>query len=214
MTERKIILTGAIGIGILIAVALIGIAVLGGRASSPPAAREPAPLPPYPPLAPRAEVVPAAAATPAPAPEPATTAPARTVAPAAVPRAPGAEGPAPWESVETALKPSGLGVELAAPVSDALVEARDRLQPCFDEEAKRLAYARPAAATAGAHGPAVLVLRLEAGDGKLVVADTEVASQGTSSRQLVECCRRMLRSHELAAPVAPPQRYKVTMPLQ
>lgn len=213
MNERRLVVTGAVGVTILVVVALVGIRLLGGGAAvgtGSPSATAAAPEPALPALAPEPAPAPAAA----PAPEPAATAPQHTVVPAAVPRPPGATGVAPWESVETALRPSGLGVELAAPVSDALAEARDRLQPCFDEEARRLQHAKPTQPKPGVYGPAVLVLRLEALDGRLVVQDTEVASEGTSSPSLVECCRRMLQSYEFAAPVAPSQRYKVQMTLQ
>jgi hypothetical protein len=216
VNERKIVVTGIVGVLLLLLVAILGVALLGGRGSAPGpqggAVLPPAePQTPLPPLTPDPSILPAAAPA---APEPAATAPPRSAVPAAVPRPAGMTGAAPWDSVETALRPAGLGIELAAPVSDGLADMRERLQPCFDEEAQRLARGAPVAPPPGVYGPGVLVLRLEAGDGKLVVADTEVASQGTSSPQLVACCRRMAKSHEFAAPVAPPRRYKVQMLLQ
>jgi hypothetical protein len=214
VNERKIVVTGVVGIAILFGVAFVGIQLLGdgGPAGARPAPAVPGePLPALPPLgAPQPAVVPTAP----PAPVPEDTAPPHTVTPAAVPRPKGAKGAAPWESVDTALRPSGLGIELAAPVSDALDEARARMQQCFEDESARLGDAPPVAPKDGVYGPAVLVLHLEALDGRLSVQDSEVASEGTSSRQLIECCRRMLRSYEFEAPVAPPQRYKVQMLLQ
>lgn len=135
------------------------------------------------------------------------------VRPAAA-RAP-APGAAPWDEVETALRPAALGPDLASAVSDGLAEARDGMQYCFDEEAKALARdPSPRSPPPGAAGPAVLVLRLEALHGKLAVAGVEVASPGTSTRRLVECCRAAMVGFEFAAPAArPPERFKVTMPL-
>jgi hypothetical protein len=117
--------------------------------------------------------------------------------------------------VPLAFRPAGLGAGLAAPVSTGLAAARRGMAPCFDEERRRLAGATPEAAPAGAFGPAVLVVRLEAQPGKLAVAGTEIASRGTSSRELVECCRRSLAGYELDAPAAaPPARYRVQLLLQ
>ena len=129
---------------------------------------------------------------------------------------PAAPGAAPWESVETALRPAALGPDLAAPVSDGLAEARNGMQHCFDDEAKRRARERPSSRPVGggSTGPAVLVLRLEALEGRLNVAGADVTSSGTSSPQLIECCRRALIGFEFAVPaVKPPERYRVTMPL-
>jgi len=171
--------------------------VIANGTEAPPAPTEP--TPPEPP----------------PAHQPAAPALAqRGVVRPAAPRA-AAPGAPPWDEVETALRPAALGPDLAAAVSDGLAEARDGMQHCFDQEARLLAREPPTSgAPAGAAGPAVLVLRLEALPGRLAVAGVEVASPGTSSRRLVDCCRAALGGFEFAAPAArPPERFKVTMPL-
>ena len=129
---------------------------------------------------------------------------------------PAAPGAAPWESVETALRPAALGPELAAPISDGLAEARNGIQHCFDDEARRRSGEHPSSGTGtgAASGPGVLVLRLEALEGRLSVAGVDVTSSGTASPQLIECSRKALLGFEFAVPaVKPPERYKVTMPL-
>lgn len=127
--------------------------------------------------------------------------------------APGAE---PWTSVETALRPAALGPELAAPVFDGLAEARNGIQHCFDDEARRRSGEKTAAQAGGgaATGPGVVVLRLEALEGRLSVAGVDVTSWGTASPQLLECCKKSLVGFEFAVPaVKPPERYKVAMVL-
>lgn len=129
---------------------------------------------------------------------------------------PAAPDAAPWESVETALRPAALGPELAAPISGGLAEARNGIQHCFDDEARRRSGEHPSSGTGtgAASGPGVLVLRLEALDGRLSVAGVDVTSPGTATPQLIECSKKALLGFEFAAPaVKPPERYKVTMPL-
>jgi len=213
MSLRKIAVTGVAGIAVLTATALIGIRLLGdgtrvgGETTSPATTLEPAPPAP-PPAAPAAGQV-----------EPLGPAPAahppRAVLPATAP-VPAGGGAAPWEAVETALRPAGLGVGLAGPVHRGLAGARAELDRCFEEERRRRAHAKPVSAAPGEFGPAVLILRLEAQRvGSLAVAGTEVKSSGTSSPQLIECCRSTLIGFELDAPAAaPPGRYKVMFLLQ
>jgi hypothetical protein len=159
---------------------------------------------------------PAEPATPPPLHEPASPAVAqRGLVRPAVER-PAAPGAAPWESVETALRPAALGPDLAAPISDGLAEARNGIQHCFDDEARRRSGEQPSSGNGDgrATGPAVLVLRLEAIEGRLSVAGVEVTSSGTASPQLLECSKKGLMGFEFTVPaVKPPERYKVTMPL-
>jgi hypothetical protein len=129
---------------------------------------------------------------------------------------PATAGATPWESVETALRPAALGPDLAAPISDGLAEVRSGMQHCFDDEARRRAGERPSTrpGSGAATGPAVLTLRLEALEGRLSVAGADVASQGTASPALIECCRKALVGFEFPVPaVKPPERYKLTMML-
>ncbi len=204
--NAKIVVTGLVGIGILLAVAVLGIRFLGGRAAAPAGA--PVPGLPSPPPAP----LPTTGRAPDPVSPPA---PERAGPPAPSPRS--RPGPPAWDAVETALVPAGLGPLLAAPVANGLAEARGRLGPCFAEEKARLETGPPESTGAPpqAYGSAVLVLRMEAQEGRLVVADTEVAMQGHATRPFIECCRRAMKAYEIPAPgVAPPQRYKVAFPLQ
>jgi hypothetical protein len=210
---RKLIVTGVIGIAILVVAALVAITLLGNRAA-PGAGASPPATPPGPPPALAPPAVTASASSPeAPPSEPAS--PLHTVAPAPMAAPPG-DGPRPWEAVPLALRPAGLGSGLAAPVSDGLAAARDGMDPCFDEERQRFLAGKAEPVPAGTSGPAVIVLRLEAQQpGKLVVVGTDLTSRGTSSRALVECCRRALAGYEIDAPsAAPPARYRVQLLLQ
>lgn len=199
MTVRTLVVTGFAGIAVLVAGALVAIALLDGRAG-PSRARAPTALEPSPQsVLPSAQEVAARAEVSSP---PAETAPL-------------GEGAVPWGAVPLALRPAGLGRALAAPVANGLAGARASMAPCFDEERRRLAGPDPEPPPAEAYGPAVLVVRLEAGPGKLVVAGTEIGSRGTSSRELIECCRRSLVGWELDAPAAaPPARYRVQLLLR
>lgn len=211
MTVRTLVVTGFAGIAVLVAGALVAIALLDGRAG-PSRARAPTALEPAPQsVLPSAQEVAARAEVSSP---PAETAPLRDVAPAGA-APPLGEGAVPWGAVPLALRPAGLGRALAAPVANGLAGARASMAPCFDEERRRLAGPDPEPPPAEAYGPAVLVVRLEAGPGKLVVAGTEIGSRGTSSRELIECCRRSLVGWELDAPAAaPPARYRVQLLLR
>jgi len=210
VNTKKIVLMGLVGIAILLAAALLAIRFLGDRA---PAMRSP--------LAGAAEPAPSllsrpAVPTAATAEQPSASASQNAVLAAAAPTPPG-DGPPPWDAVETALRPAGLGSRLAGPVANGLAEARDRIDHCFTEEKARLENGppEPSGAPSQEYGSAVLVLRMEAQDGKLVVADSEIARQGHATTPFIECCRRAMKAYEVAAPgVAAPQRYKVMFPLQ
>ena len=109
-----------------------------------------------------------------------------------------------WEQVPAAARLSDLGPGLAAPVNAALKAARDEMDSCFEEDSRLLA-SRPAAKYGPddqPRGPAVLVLRLESRAGGLDVVDTEVETLGTSTRELVECARHVLKGWPVAVPNA------------
>ena len=109
-----------------------------------------------------------------------------------------------WEQVPAAAKLSDLGPGLAAPVNAALKAARDEMDSCFEEDT-RLLESRPATRYGPddqPRGPAILVLRLESRAGGLDVVDTEVETLGTSTRELVECARHVLKGWPVAAPAA------------
>jgi hypothetical protein len=119
-----------------------------------------------------------------------------------------------WDRVEVNLRPSELGPELAAPVSNGLDALRDSMSPCF--EAERTHPRPPAAQAESATGPAILVFRLEStSPGRLAVSGSEVETTGHSSRELVECCREAAKGYEMAVPVIDGRRrFRVKMLLQ
>ena len=156
---------------------------------------------------------PSGAEAPSAGPAPAAVAPAGP--PSDVPPPAGPPGPVPWESVLAVHRPSELGRELAAPVSDALDEASNRMEYCYEAERRRMANAKPPAPGQAIAGPAILVLRLEGAPGRLVVVGTEIETIGHSSRAFAECCEAAMRGYELTAPAAKPgQRIRYKMLLQ
>jgi hypothetical protein len=117
-----------------------------------------------------------------------------------------------WSRVEVAVRPAALGPDLAAPVSDGLDALRDSMDRCF--AAERAHPHRPAA-RGPVQGPAILVFRLESAAGRLVVADSEVETTGSSSRELVDCCREAAKGYELpVAGLDGGRRFRVKMLLQ
>jgi hypothetical protein len=141
--------------------------------------------------------------------------PAAAVATAAATPAAEPSGPDPWSSVLAVHRASELGRELAAPVSDALDEASNRMDYCYEEERRRMADARPLPPGQAGGGPAILVLRLEGAAGRLVVVGTEIETLGHSSRAFAECCERAMQGFELVAPAAKAgQRIRYKMLLQ
>jgi hypothetical protein len=173
--------------------------------SDPGAAPAPAPAP---------AAVPAGAVA---APQPVAVEPEPPVPPPRIRGRPRAASSVAWEDVPTAARMADLGPELAAPVNAALRAARDTMESCFEEDT-RLQASR-AAPRYGPddqpHGPAVLVLRMESRAGGLDVVDTEVESQGTSTRELVACARHVLKGWPIPAPAARPgTRFRLTYLLQ
>ena len=196
MGPRRLILIGGAGIAFLGAVAVALILWLGGSpapmAAGPggPDATTAAPpaLVPQPPGAP--------------APLPSASEP--PVSPPRIGGRPHAAASVAWEQVPTAARLFDLGPGLAAPVNAALKSARDTMDTCFEEDTRLLA-SRPAPKYGPDElptGPAVLVLRLESRAGGLDVVDTEVESLGTSTRELVECARHVLKGWPVAVPNA------------
>jgi hypothetical protein len=122
-----------------------------------------------------------------------------------------------WEDVPTAARLADLGPELAVPVNAALREARKAMDSCFEEDTRLLAT-RPAPQYGPddqPRGPAVLVLRIESRAGGLDVVDTEVDSQGTSTPELVDCARHVLKGWPMpAAAAAPGTRLRLNYLLQ
>jgi hypothetical protein len=111
-------------------------------------------------------------------------------------------------------RPSELGRELAAPVADGLDEASNRMDHCYEEERARMAHAKPPPPGQEITGPAVLVLRLEGAEGRLVVAGTEIETVGHSSRAFAVCCEKAMQGYELTAAAAKPGmriRYKMML---
>jgi hypothetical protein len=180
-------------VAVLAVAAFVAVALLTRAPDTSPAPTTPAATPADP--APLVELVPAVATSVAPGPAPAA-----------------AEQD--WAQVELAVRPAGLGPDLAAPVSDGLDALRDTMDACF--AAERAHPHRPSARAQAAHGPAVLVLRLEAtAPGHLAVAGTDVETLGFSPRELVDCCREAAKGYELPVPgVESGRRFRVKMLLQ
>jgi hypothetical protein len=180
---------------VLAAAAFVGVALLTGSPAPSPAGPAPGDAAPGSGTAPMVELLPSA-----------------TTSVAAVPAALTPEEE--WARVEVAVRPAGLGPELAAPVSDGLDALRDSMDRCF--AAERAHPHRPALRGAAAQGPAVLVLRLEAtAAGRLAIAGTELETTGFSSRELVECCQEAAKGYELPATgLETGRRYRVKMLLQ
>lgn len=146
----------------------------------------------------------------APPPPPAPREPAFQPSVRGLPQAPALT---PWVQVPVAVKLSDLG-PLAAAVNAGLEEARQDMAPCFRAEAAAPAEA-PATADDPPTGPAVLVLQLESREKGLDLVDTEVESRGTSSRQLIACCRKALKGWSFAAEkAAAGKRYRLKYLLQ
>lgn len=221
MTGRTLVLAALAGLVLLVAAGMAAVVLLdrpaGGPSSAPVpsvvASGDAAPVLVPPTFAPNPPVSTARAGEP----PPAHAAPAPAVERRLLVKgadAPPEDADPVWAAVDLALRPAALGPDLAGPVARGLAEARGTYRHCFDEEARRLAGRRSSRTPADAQGPAVLVVRLEAVEGRLLVAGTEVASTGTSSTQLVECCRKALQGYEFdAAAVKPPERYRVSLPL-
>lgn len=198
MTDRRLFLTGLVGIALLILVGLLAVAYFGSRGARtdvPPPDASPAPLPPAP-----TDAVAAPAA-------PVSTKP---IAPAR--RRPMAEATSAWAEVPIAARPYDLGPELARPIMAALDAARGNMDPCFEEEDRALAKGQGPRFDPlnPPTGPAVLVLRLESREGALDVVDTELDSLGTSTRALAACCQQILKGWPIPAPLAVPgRRYRL-----
>ena len=148
-----------------------------------------------------APAAPAPAAAPAePAPRPAWRDPMRLPPP--VP-----EG-TPWSDVPLATRVAALGA-LAPKLDEMLQRARGEMDPCF--EGPEVLNPRP---PAGARGPAVLTLHLEAKADRLEVVDAPLDRPGTSSGSLVACCQAALRGASVAVPgLEPGLRYRYQLVL-
>jgi hypothetical protein len=201
MTHRRLL---TIGTGAILAFGIAALGVILVLPGAPPPKGSPASqgLPPQgaePPAA--ASSPPVAAAKPD---APVEITPAR--------QRPSAEARTPWAEVPMAARAYELGPDLARPILDALDAARDRMTPCFEEEARALERGEgpgfdPADPPTG---PAVLLLLLESREGGLDVVDAEIAYLGTSTRALAECCRHVVRGWPVVAPLSTPgRRYRL-----
>ena len=198
MSPRTVALLGGAAIA-LVAAASVALIVWAGGGAAPAAAPNGAPeagaaAPAGGPAAPAPVVAPAAEGPPS-GPEP-------LVPPPRIGARPRAASSVAWERVPAAARISDLGPGLAAPVNAALRAARDEMDSCFEEEMRLLAT-RPAPTydpDAPPTGPAVLVLRLESRAGALDVVDTELESLGTSTIELVQCARHVLKGWYVEVP--------------
>ncbi len=155
------------------------------------------------------EPLPSSPATGAAAPTPSPAAPAPEAAwrdPARLPpRVP--EG-TPWSEVPLTTRVAALGA-LAPKLNELLQRARDDMDPCF--EGPETVNPR---APAGARGPAVLTLNLEAKVDLLEVVDAPLDRPGTSSSALIACCQAALAGARIAVPgLEPGLRYRYQLVL-
>ena len=177
------------------------------------------------------------------APPPAPVAAAPPVAPAAAGPAVGPPADAPavalpmppprdaldtpeWRSARLAFRPRELG-KLGPYVKVGLDAARRDMGFCFQRAAARAGPAPAAAdqldapnppddaAPPSAPDPAILLLYMEAREGALDIVDTRTEHLGTSSPELVECCREVLRGMEIKAfGTVPGRRYRIKFRLR
>jgi hypothetical protein len=102
-------------------------------------------------------------------------------------------------------------------VKVALEDARRDMDFCF-EQARGAASGEAAIAadeSARPSAPAVLLLYLQAREGALDVVDVRTDYLGTSSREVVDCCREVLRGREISAfNAVAGRRYRVKYELQ
>lgn len=153
--------------------------------------------------------------------------PAQEAALAAVPTAaPGDAFDTPeWQSAKVAFRPRELG-RLGPYVQAGLDSARRDMDFCFRSARtpeERVAAPAAAADPAGEEepppppraDPAVLLLYVEAREGALDVVGTRLEHRGTTSTELVECCREVLRGLEIKAfNTVPGRRYRLRFRIQ
>jgi hypothetical protein len=117
-----------------------------------------------------------------------------------------------WRESRVAYRLREIG-PVATYVYAGLKSAREEMKHCFEAGAAEAGAARAGAAETGPDAessPAVLVLYVEERDGAIDVVDVRVDRLGTSPPGLVECCRDVLRGHEILAPNAVPgRRYRL-----
>jgi hypothetical protein len=190
----------AVGAGSMLAIGLGGTRVVAPEPAAPAAPAAPAPAAP-PPAG--AWLAPEAAAPWAwPVADTGALAPTALLRPEIPARKfgasplPGSAREVAWKEVPLAVRVARLG-HAARPTKEGLDAARRALSRCAQEDAARDAAAAAApdapAAEGGEHGPASLILHLEAGDGEVRVADVVVDRLGDSSPELVRCCVGVLR---------------------
>lgn len=175
----------------------------GSAAGTAPAA--PPPPAAAPPPAPAIALPPASAAAPAAGAAPPEAGTAWRDPSRLPPKVP--EGAA-WSEVPLTTRLSALGA-LAPRANELVQRARDDMDHCFDEPG-----ALNPAPPAGARGPAVLTLHLEARPERLEVVDAPLDRPGTSSDSLVACCQAVLRGASVPVPgLEPGLRYRYQLVL-
>jgi hypothetical protein len=198
MTPRRIVLTGAVGVLLLLAASLALLNWLDSPAL-PAALRWDASAPAGTPVVAAPEVLPASPALPNVVAEPLPIITAPDIG-----ARPSAAAIVPWDLVPIASRLGELGPGLAAPVNTALKSARATIESCFEED-RQLRASRPAPPYDPENvptGPAVLVLQLESRAGALDVVAATVESLGTSTKELAECACQVLRGWPIPAPGA------------
>jgi hypothetical protein len=209
-----------VGLGVILGVGLVafGVIWLSGDGTIPFVVPEPAVAPPPPPIT-VASLAPLAPSAPVPEPEPAAgPLPPGVPPPAATHGARKASPPGTsWDLVPVFQRASNFGAPLAPAVTRGLAEMRTRIEPCYDEEiAREKARAPGRRRSTGQHlGPALLVLRIQGHLDALEVVAADLVSAGSSSQDLVDCCRRVIEGFAMDAPGSGPgQRYRLNYPLQ
>ncbi|MFL5262621.1 MAG: hypothetical protein ACJ79L_09530, partial [Anaeromyxobacteraceae bacterium] len=155
-------------------------------------------------------------------PAPAEATPADAGAAPAAAREDGFDGPA-WQRSKVVFRTRDLG-KLGPHVQSGLDAARRDMEFCYAQApARRDAAPEPppdpeqqdATEPPARPDPAMLLLFLEAREGALDVVEARTEHRGTSSAELVECCREVLRGMEIKAfGAVPGRRYRVKFRLR
>lgn len=109
-----------------------------------------------------------------------------------------------WEAVRPVARPSALG-PVGAVVGRALLELKDQLDGCFDEDVQAR-HGRNAVTRTRDNAPieddsqTILMLQIETQRGSVWIVDAPIENQGPASDGLVACAQQVLRGVVIEAP--------------